>query len=132
MEEQETSDYCSIYDEVEVHSCFGCEEAVWLRKFIIEFGVFPSPVVLFCDNTGAIANTKDPKAHSVAKHIPRRYHVIRDYVRDKEVKVCKIHTDLNVANPLTKPLPQAKHDEHQKSTGFVALPNVNQFICNLV
>jgi hypothetical protein len=65
-------------------------EAVWLRKFIVELGVFPSmhePVIFYCDNMGAIANTKDPREHSVAKHIPRRYHVIRDYVRDKEVKV---------------------------------------------
>jgi hypothetical protein len=52
-------------------------EDVWLRKFIIELGVFPSlrdPMILFCDNTGVIANKKDPRAHSVAKHIPQRYH----------------------------------------------------------
>jgi hypothetical protein len=48
-------------------------EVVWLRKFIIELGVFPSMhvhVVLYCDNTCAIANTMDPRSHSVAKHIP--------------------------------------------------------------
>ena len=26
------------------------------------------------------------------------------------IEICKIHTDLNVADPLTKPLPRAKHD----------------------
>ena len=26
------------------------------------------------------------------------------------IEICKIHTDLNVADPLTKPLSQAKHD----------------------
>ena len=30
---------------------------------------------------------------------------------------CKIHTDLNVADPLTKPLSRAKHDQHQDSMG---------------
>jgi hypothetical protein len=58
-------------------------EAIWLRRFVNELGVFPSMhdhVVLLCDNTSAIANTKDPRSHSVAKHIPRRYHVIRQYV----------------------------------------------------
>ena len=55
-------------------------EAVWLREFVTELGVFPSmrdPVNILCDNTGAITNAKDPRNHSVAKHIPRRYHVIR-------------------------------------------------------
>ena len=33
-------------------------EAVWMRKFIIELGVFPhaqDPMTLYCDNIGAIA-----------------------------------------------------------------------------
>ena len=27
-----------------------------------------------------------------------------------DIEICKIHTDLNVTDPLTKPLSQAKHD----------------------
>jgi hypothetical protein len=27
-----------------------------------------------------------------------------------DIEICKIHTDLNMADPLTKPLSQAKHD----------------------
>ena len=83
------------------------------------------PVVLYCDNIGAIANAKDPRSHSTAKHIPRRYHVIRQYVNSGDVRICKVHTDLNVADPLTKPLPQAKHDQHQACMGVRFLPNVN-------
>ena len=103
-------------------------EAVWLRKFVIELGVFPSmqdPVTILCDNTGAIANAKEPRSHSTAKHILRRYHVIRQYVKENNIKICKVHTDLNVADSLTKPLPQAKHDQHQVSMGVRVLPNVN-------
>jgi hypothetical protein len=28
------------------------------------------------------------------------------------VKICKVHTNLNMVDPLTKPLPQAKHEPH--------------------
>jgi hypothetical protein len=45
-------------------------EGVCLRKFVIELGVFPSmgdPVNIFCDNTAAIANTKELRAHSIVK-----------------------------------------------------------------
>ena len=102
-------------------------EAAWLKKFVIELGVFPSasgPVEILCDNTGAIANMKEPRFHSTAKHILWRYHVIRDYVKEGDIRICKVHTDLNVADPLTKPLPRPKHDQHQEAMG-VRLLNVN-------
>ena len=101
-------------------------EAVWLRKFVIKLGVFPSardPVVIFYDNTGVIANVKEPRSHSTATHILRRFHVIRQYVKEGDVKICKIHTDLNVADPLTKPLPRDKHEEHRSAIGVKLLPS---------
>ena len=82
-----------------------------MRKFVIKLAVLPraqDPMNLYCDNTCAIANAKEPRSHSTAKHILRRFHVIRDYVKDGDIKICKIHTDLNVADPLTKSLPREK------------------------
>ena len=35
----------------------------------------------------------------------------------QSTSICKVHTDLNVADPLTKPLPRAKHDQHQDAMG---------------
>jgi hypothetical protein len=90
--------------------------------------VFPSmhdPVHIFCDNMAAIANTKDLRAHFIVKHILRCYHAIQEYVNDGIFKVCKVHMDLNVADLLTKPLPQAKFDPHRESMGVGSLPNVN-------
>ena len=84
------------------------QEAVWLKKFTTELGVVPSaldPVAIYCDNTGAIANAKEPRSHKNFKHIKRRFHAIREYVKDGDIKICKIHTDLNAADPLAKPLP---------------------------
>jgi hypothetical protein len=91
-------------------------------------GVFPSmgdPVDILFDNTTVIANTKELSAHSVVKHILQHYHVIRDYVKDGKVRVCKVHTDLNLADPLTKPLSRAKSNPHRHSMGVRSLPNVN-------
>ena len=102
-------------------------EAVWLRKFIIELGVFPGaedPVNVFCDNTAAIANAKDPRFHSTAKHIDRRYHSIREFVQDGKIRVSKIHTDLNVADPFTKPLTVTKHEQHRTSIGVRLVPGL--------
>ena len=95
-------------------------EAVWMKRFITDFGVVPSaldPLTIYCDNMGAIANAQEPRSHKKLKRIKLRYHAIREYVEDGDIKICKVHTDLNVADPLTKPLPRAKHDQHQNSMG---------------
>ena len=70
----------STMESENIAACIAPNEAVWLRKFIIELRVLPitqDPVTLYCDNTGAIANAKEPRSHSTAKHILRRFHVIR-------------------------------------------------------
>ncbi|KAK1644575.1 hypothetical protein QYE76_062380 [Lolium multiflorum] len=95
-------------------------EAVWMKRFIVELGVVPSaldPLIIYCDKMGAIANAQEPRSHKRLKHIKLRYHSIREYIEDGEVKICKVHTDLNVADPLTKALPRAKHDQHQNAMG---------------
>ena len=97
------------------------KEAVWIRKFISELGVIKSienPVDLYCDNNGAIAQAKEPRSHQKSKHILRRYHLIREIVNRGDVKICKIGTDANVADPLTKPLSQVKHDMHTRAIGI--------------
>ncbi|KAK1613923.1 hypothetical protein QYE76_019440, partial [Lolium multiflorum] len=74
-------------------------EAVWIKSFIVELGVVPSaldPLVIYWHNMGAIANAQEPRSHKKLKHIKLRFHSIREYIEDGEVKICKVHTDLNV------------------------------------
>ena len=95
-------------------------EGVWMKEFISDIGAIPSvsgPMKIFCDNTGEIALAKESRFHKRTKHIKRRFNSIRDLVQEGDIEICKIHTDLNVADPLTKPLPRAKHDQHQDSIG---------------
>jgi hypothetical protein len=73
--------------------------------------------VIYCDNNGAIANAKDPRSHKNSEHIKHQFHSIHEHVKDGDIKICKVHTDLNVADPLTKALSKAKHDQHQNSMG---------------
>ena len=96
------------------------QEAIWMKEFITELGVVPSaldPMSIYCDNMGAIANAQEPRSHKKLKHIKLRFHAIREHIQDGDIKICKVHTDLNVADPLTKPLPRAKHDQHQTAMG---------------
>ena len=97
------------------------KEVVWIRKFIYELGVVSSafsPIDLYCDNSGAIAQAKEPRSHQKSKHILRRYHIIREIVERGDVKICKVHTDLNISDPLTKPLLKHKHEAHTRAMGI--------------
>ena len=97
------------------------KEAVWIKKFITELGIVPSianPVDLYCDNNGAIAQAKEPRSHQRSKHILRRFHLIREIIDRRDVKICKVPTDDNIADPLTKPLAQQKHEGHTRSLGI--------------
>ncbi|KAK1685984.1 hypothetical protein QYE76_046832 [Lolium multiflorum] len=80
-------------------------EAVWMKRFIVELGVVPSaldPLVIYCDNMGAIANAQEPRSHKRLKHIKLRYHSIREYIEDGEP------THLATVDPVVPPpLPAA-------------------------
>jgi hypothetical protein len=59
------------------------KEAVQIRNFISELGVVPSassPMDIYCDNSRAIVQLKEPRAHKRAKHILRRYHLIHKII----------------------------------------------------
>ena len=95
-------------------------EGVWVKEFISDLGVITSasgPMKIFCDNTGAIPLAKESRFHKRTKHIKRRFNSIRENVEYGDIDICKVHTDRNVADPLTKPLLRAKHDQHQNSMG---------------
>ena len=91
-----------------VVACEVAKEAIWLKKFLSILGVVRMeqvPITLFCDNSGAVAQSKDPRNYKGGKHIKRKYHIIRDIVARGDVIVAKIDSANNLANPFTKALP---------------------------
>ena len=107
--------------EVEYVAAFEADkEAVWLKNFLKDLEVVPAiemPLTVFCDNSGVIANSKEPRSHKKAKHIERKYHLIRDIVQRGDVMVAKIALDNNLADPFTKVLPQKSFDRHVEGMG---------------
>ena len=97
------------------------KEAVWLKKVLSELQVVPSveqPIILYCDNNRAIANSKEPRHHKRQKHIERKYHLIREIVQRGDVMVMKIASAENLADPFTKSLPSRVFDSHLEGIGI--------------
>ena len=74
-----------------------------------------SPITLYCDNSGAVAQFKEPRNHGKGKHVERKYHLIRDIVQCGDVTVTKIATADNLTDPFTKALPQKVFKRHLDS-----------------
>ena len=64
------------------------KEALWLCSFLWELRSAPDdPLILNCDNQGAITLAKDNRFHVCTKHIDMHYHFIRKAVEDGKVMV---------------------------------------------
>ena len=59
-------------------------------------------MVVYWENSGAVANSKEPRNHQRGKHIERKFHLIRDIVERGDVTVCKIKSKDDQADPFTK------------------------------
>ncbi|KAK1591798.1 hypothetical protein Q3G72_013860 [Acer saccharum] len=104
-----------------VAACEAAKEAVWLRQFLIDLEVVPSAnkqITIYCDNSGAVANSKEPRSHKRGKHIERKYHLLREIVQRGDVTITKIASAENLADPFTKALPQKSFDGHLENMGL--------------
>jgi hypothetical protein len=97
------------------------KEGVWIKKFICELGIVPqieNLVPLYCDNTGAVAQAKEPRSYHKSKHTLRRYHLVREIVGIGDISIEQVNTKNNIADPLTKSLPQQQFDRHLDCMGM--------------
>ena len=91
------------------------KEAVWLRNFLMDLQVIPKTqelMTICCDNSGAVANSKEPRSHKRGKHIERRYHLLREIVHREDIIVSKIDTVENLVDPYAKALATKVFKEH--------------------
>ena len=56
------------------------KKAIWLKKFLIDLQLILSVdrlITLYCDNSGVVAQSKEPRYHKKQKHIERKYHLLK-------------------------------------------------------
>ncbi|GJY43946.1 retrotransposon protein, putative, ty1-copia subclass [Tanacetum coccineum] len=104
------AEYIDAYD--------ASKKAVWVRKFISVLGVVPTieeSIKMYCDNSGAITIANESGITKDARHFCAKVHYLREVIEYGDVKLEKVHTDDNLADPFTKALAFRKHSEHTKN-----------------
>ena len=82
-----------IYSTMEAEYIAASEaakEAVWLKNFLLNLEVVPSAqsvITLYCNNSGVVANSKEPRSHKRGKHIEIKYHLNREIASRGDVVV---------------------------------------------
>ncbi|XXG58987.1 hypothetical protein AAC387_Pa04g1157 [Persea americana] len=108
---------------VTVASCV-CQ-AVWLRWMLETLHHDQQDlIVMFCDNSSTIKLSKNPVMHGRSKHIDVCYHFLRDLTRDGVVKMINCHTQEQLADIMTKPLPLADFEKLRALMGVRQEPRI--------
>ncbi|WMV42420.1 hypothetical protein MTR67_035805, partial [Solanum verrucosum] len=86
-------------------------QVLWLRKLLADLHQEQKGATkIFCHNLSVITMAKNPVCHGRLKHIDIRHHFIRDLVAEGLIELKSCSTEEQVADILTKSLPQAKHN----------------------
>ena len=70
---------------------------------------------VFEDNSSALELARMPKIHPRMKHINQSYHHLREYVERQEIQIHAMPTEEQLADILTKPLPENSFVRHRQS-----------------
>jgi len=74
--------------------------------------VIELPMIIYCDNTGAISLCDNYSTTGRTRHIDIRWHYIRDKQAEGKVVIAHVHTKYNLADPLTKNVSTGCFQQH--------------------
>ncbi|GJR72543.1 hypothetical protein Tco_0084908 [Tanacetum coccineum] len=81
-----------------------CQQALWMKQALVDYGIHLDDIPIMCDNKGAIYLSKNPVQHSRTKYIEIRHHFLRDNVQKANISIEKVLSEDNIADILNKPL----------------------------
>ncbi|GJV27821.1 retrovirus-related pol polyprotein from transposon TNT 1-94 [Tanacetum coccineum] len=81
-----------------------CQQALWMKQALVDYGIRLDDIPIMCDSKGAIDLSKNPVQHSRTKNIEIRHHFLRDNVQKGNISIEKVSSEDNIADILTKPL----------------------------
>ncbi|GJW04859.1 hypothetical protein Tco_1563715 [Tanacetum coccineum] len=94
----------STTEEEYVSAEKACQQALWMKQALVDYGVRLDDILIMCDNKGAIDLSKNLVQHSRTKHIEIHHHFLRDNIQKGNISIEKVSSEDNIADILTKPL----------------------------
>nr|GEZ88257.1 hypothetical protein [Tanacetum cinerariifolium] len=83
-----------------------CDQVMWMRTQLQDYGFNYNKIPLYCDSQSAIAISCNPVQHSRTKHIHTRYHFIKEQVENGIIRLYFVRTEYQLVDMFTKALPE--------------------------
>jgi hypothetical protein len=100
-----------------------CTLVLWMKQTLIDIQVeYDEPIPIYCDNTSDISISKNLVMHSKTKHIPIKYHFLREQVVEKNIRVEYVGTKEQLVDIFTKPLPWKSFEYLCQRLGVISTP----------
>ncbi|GJY55362.1 hypothetical protein Tco_0454477 [Tanacetum coccineum] len=116
---QEAKEHCDIEYRAEYIALSGCcDQILWMRSQLTDYGFTFNKIPLYCDNKSAIALCYNNVQHSRAKHIDVRYHFIKEQVENGIVELYFVRTEYELADIFTKSLSRERFNFLIKKLGM--------------
>ena len=97
--------YISIFGIEYIETTSTCTHILWMKKNLHDMKVtHVNPILIIFDSTSDINIYKNHVFHSNTKHIPIKYHLIREHISNDVVKLEYIPKKEQVFCIFTKPL----------------------------
>eukprot|EP00253_Pinus_taeda_P004411 PITA_04411 len=97
-----------------------CTQLLWMMQTLQDFQITCTPPIsILCDNTSAISISMHLIMHSKTRHIPIKYHFLREQVLEQKVKLEYVPSKEQVADILTKPLTRETFEYLRQNLGVV-------------
>ena len=107
LSKKKGSIYLSTTEDEYIVSAICCIQILWRIHTLTYLEVkYADPIPLHCDNTSAISVSKNPFHHSKTKHIPIKYHFLREQVTNILVQLNFVPSIEQIVDIFTKPLPK--------------------------
>ncbi|GJW05448.1 hypothetical protein Tco_1564304, partial [Tanacetum coccineum] len=75
-----------------------CQQVLWMKQALIDYGISLDDIPIMFDNKGAIDLSKNPVQHSRTKHIEIHHHFLPDNVQKGNISIEKVSLEDNIAN----------------------------------
>nr|GEZ82849.1 hypothetical protein [Tanacetum cinerariifolium] len=103
---------------VAVSNC--CAQVLWMCTQLTDYGFFYDKVPIYCNSKSVIVISCNPVQHTRTKDIDVRYHFIKDYVVKGTIELYFVGTEYQLADLITKSLPEARLKFLVKKLGMMS------------
>ena len=118
---KQTSISMSTTEEEYIVAAECCTQIEWMRQNLQDIKImFEEPITIYCDNTSDIILSKNLVQHSKSKHIPIKFHYLREQAENKNIRLEYVSTQEQVANIFTKPLSRDVFEYLRQRLGVVS------------